>query len=107
MTQKMLDVLECCKQHDGPVTAKDIEKLNSYTESEIIAETETQSWVKICEIYKNIFFIYFFCFMFCCCCCCCCCCFFYFCLLFELYEYNQRRSVIFTIETTQIDGFVF
>ena len=33
--------------------------------------------------------------------------FFYFCLLFELYEYNQRRSVIFTIETTQIDGFVF
>ena len=39
MTHKMMDALECCKQHDGPVTAKDIEKLNSYTESEIIAET--------------------------------------------------------------------
>ena len=36
--EKMLDALECCKQHDGPATAKDIEKLKSFTESEIIAE---------------------------------------------------------------------
>ena len=34
-----MDALECCKQHDGPVTAKDIEKLKSFTESEIITET--------------------------------------------------------------------
>ena len=34
-----MDALECCKQHDGPVTAKDIEKWKSFTESEIIAET--------------------------------------------------------------------
>ena len=35
----MMDALEYCKPHDGPVTAKDIEKLMSYTESEITAET--------------------------------------------------------------------
>ena len=34
----MMDALECCKQHDGPVTAKDLEKLKSFTESQIIAE---------------------------------------------------------------------
>ena len=34
-----MDALECCKQHDRPVTAKDIEKLKSLSESEIIAET--------------------------------------------------------------------
>ena len=34
----MMDELECCKQLDGPVTAKDIVKLRSFTESEIIAE---------------------------------------------------------------------
>ena len=39
MTQQIMDALECCKQHDGPLTAKDIEKLKSFTESEIIAET--------------------------------------------------------------------
>ena len=39
MTQQMMDVLECCKQHEGPVTATDIEKLKSFTESDIIAET--------------------------------------------------------------------
>ena len=33
----MMDALECCKQHDGPVTAKDTEKLKSFTETEIIA----------------------------------------------------------------------
>ena len=33
----MMDALECCKQHDGPVTAKDMEKLKSFTETEIIA----------------------------------------------------------------------
>ena len=38
MTQQMIDELECCKQHDGSVTAKDIEELKSFTESEIIAE---------------------------------------------------------------------
>ena len=27
MNQQMMDTLECCKQHDGPVTAKDIQKL--------------------------------------------------------------------------------
>ena len=37
MTQQMMDALECCKQHDGPVTAKDMEKLKSFTETEIIA----------------------------------------------------------------------
>ena len=35
----MMDALEYCKQHDGPVAAKDIEKLKSLTESKIIAET--------------------------------------------------------------------
>ena len=34
----MTDEWECCKQHDGPITAKDMEKLKSFTESEIIAE---------------------------------------------------------------------
>ena len=34
----MMDALKYCKQHDGPVTAKDIEKLKS-TESEVIADT--------------------------------------------------------------------
>ena len=34
-----MDTLEYCKQHDGPVSAKDIEKLKSLTESKIIAET--------------------------------------------------------------------
>ena len=33
-----MDALECCKQHDGWVTAKDIEKFKSFTESEIITE---------------------------------------------------------------------
>ena len=32
----MMDTLEYCKQHDGPVSAKDIEKLKSLTESKII-----------------------------------------------------------------------
>ena len=27
MNQQMMDTLECCKQHGGPVTAKDIQKL--------------------------------------------------------------------------------
>ena len=27
MNQQMMDTLECCKQHDGPGTAKDIQKL--------------------------------------------------------------------------------
>ena len=61
-----MDALECCKQHDGPVTAKDIEKLKAFTESEIIAETvffwkrqlhltsETQSWMKVCQIYFKV-----------------------------------------------------
>ena len=31
-----MDTLEYCKQHDGPVSAKDIEKLKSLTESKII-----------------------------------------------------------------------
>ena len=31
--------MESCKQHGGPVTAKDVQKLKSFTESEIIAET--------------------------------------------------------------------
>ena len=35
----MMDALKCCKQHDGPVTTKNIEKLKSFTESENIAET--------------------------------------------------------------------
>ena len=34
----MMDALEYCKPHDGPVPAKDIEKLMSFTESEIITE---------------------------------------------------------------------
>ena len=34
-----MDTLEYCKQHDGPVSAKDIEKLKSLTESKIISET--------------------------------------------------------------------
>ena len=34
----MMDALECCKQHDGLVTTKDMEKLKPFTESEIIAE---------------------------------------------------------------------
>ena len=38
MAQRMMDALECCKQHGGPVTAKDTEKLKSFTETEIIAE---------------------------------------------------------------------
>ena len=37
MTQQMMDALECCKQHDGPVTAKDMKKSKSFTESEITA----------------------------------------------------------------------
>ena len=39
MTQQMMGALKCCKQQDRPVTTKDIEKLGSFTESEIIAET--------------------------------------------------------------------
>ena len=39
MTQQMMGALKCFKEHDGPVTTKDIEKLGSFTESEIIAET--------------------------------------------------------------------
>ena len=39
MTQQVRDALECCTQHDGPVTAKDIETLKSFTKSKIIAET--------------------------------------------------------------------
>ena len=35
----MIDAVEYCKQHDGTVTAKNIETLKSITESEIIAET--------------------------------------------------------------------
>ena len=67
MTQQMMDTLECCKQHDGPVTAKDIEKLKSFTESEIIAEavfseednctshqTQKESWIKLCQIYFKV-----------------------------------------------------
>ena len=62
----MMDTLACCKQHDGPVTAKDMEKLKSFTESEIIAEavffwrgqlhheTETKRWVKVCQIYFKV-----------------------------------------------------
>ena len=38
MAQRMMDALEYCKQHGGPVTAKDTEKLKSFTETEIIAE---------------------------------------------------------------------
>ena len=38
MTQQMMDALECCKHHDGPVTPKDMKKLTSFTESEFIAE---------------------------------------------------------------------
>ena len=37
MTQQIMDALECCKQHDGPVTAKDMKKSKSFTESEITA----------------------------------------------------------------------
>ena len=37
MIQQMMDELECCKQHDGPVTTKDIEKLKLFTDNEIIA----------------------------------------------------------------------
>ena len=39
MTQQMMDALEFCKQYDEPVTAKDIPKLKSFTESKILAET--------------------------------------------------------------------
>ena len=39
MTQQTMDATECCKQYDGPVTAKNIEKLKSFTESEVITET--------------------------------------------------------------------
>ena len=38
MSQQITDALEWCKQHYGPVTAKDMEKLKSFTEAEIIAE---------------------------------------------------------------------
>ena len=38
MAQRMMDALEYCKQHGGPVTPKDTEKLKSFTETEIIAE---------------------------------------------------------------------
>ena len=38
MTQQMMDALECCKHHAGPVTAQDMKKLTSFTESEFIAE---------------------------------------------------------------------
>ena len=34
-----MGALKCCKHHDRPVTTKDIEKLGSFTESEILAET--------------------------------------------------------------------
>ena len=34
----MMNALDCCKQHDGPVTSKDMEKLKSFTETEIITE---------------------------------------------------------------------
>ena len=37
MTQQTMDATECCKQYD--VTAQNIEKLKSFTESEVIAET--------------------------------------------------------------------
>ena len=30
----MMDALECCKQHGGPVTAKDTERLKSFTETD-------------------------------------------------------------------------
>ena len=32
----MMDALKCCKQHDRPVTAKDMKKLTSFKVSEII-----------------------------------------------------------------------
>ena len=63
----MIDALEYCKQHDKPVTVQNIEKLKSFAESEIIAETafpeednctehqtETQSWIKVSEIYFKV-----------------------------------------------------
>ena len=34
----MMDALECCKQHGKPVAPEYVEKLKSFTESEIIAE---------------------------------------------------------------------
>ena len=37
MSQQMTDTLEC-KQHAGPVTARGMEKVKSFTESEIIAQ---------------------------------------------------------------------
>ena len=55
----MMDAFECCKQHGGSVTAKVVEKLKLFTESEIIAEAVflkstiapiiklKQSWMKI------------------------------------------------------------
>ena len=62
----MTDTLEC-KQHAGPVTARGMEKVKSFTESEIIAQaffseednctyhqTETESWMKVCQIYSKV-----------------------------------------------------
>ena len=37
-TQRVMDAFECYKQHDGPVTAKNMEKLKLFTETELIAE---------------------------------------------------------------------
>ena len=37
MSQQMTDTLEC-KHHAGPVTARGMEKVKSFTESEIIAQ---------------------------------------------------------------------
>ena len=37
MSQQMTDTLEC-KQQAGPVTARGMEKVKSFTESEIIAQ---------------------------------------------------------------------
>ena len=34
----MMNAFEYCKQDDGPATAKDMEKLKSFPETEIIAE---------------------------------------------------------------------
>ena len=38
MTQQMMDAIECCRQDGGLATAKNVEKLKSYAENEIIAE---------------------------------------------------------------------
>lgn len=38
ITLQMMDALECCKQHGKPVAPEYVEKLKSFTESEIIAE---------------------------------------------------------------------